>query len=333
MNCSKSLISAMAILAMVISGCENKDQILSSAGQESEVTELAKADNMDSGHAAGETLYGITTSNRLLRFDSANPRSILSRMRVTGLQPDEELLGIDFRPATGQLYALGSTSRLYVINLQTAVATPIGAGPFSPALEGKAFGFDFNPTVDRIRVISDAGQNLRLHPDLGTVVDFDAVAAGIQSDGRLAYATADVNFNRRPSAVGAAYTNPDNDPATGTTLYDLDGRRDVLATQNPPNTGTLNTVGRLGSDLEKLVGFDISRSGVAYATVKRDGDDDDDDDDDRSRSRAGETKMISSGNSRGNANLVTVDLATGRVTRIGTIGTSEPIRGLAVLLQ
>ncbi|MGH7495146.1 MAG: DUF4394 domain-containing protein [bacterium] len=328
----KFLVCAMAMLAMVISGCENKDQILGSGDQEAEVTELAKENNVDSGVTAGETLYGMTTSNKLLRFDSANPRSILSRMRVTGLQPDEELLGIDFRPATGQLYGLGSSSRLYVINLQTAAATPVGPGPFSPALEGNAFGFDFNPTVDRIRVVGETGQNLRLHPDLGTVVDSDPVTAGIQPDGRLAYAAADVNFNRRPSAVGAAYTNPDNDPATGTTLYDLDARRDVLAIQNPPNNGVLNTVGRLRSDIEKLVGFDISRSGVAYATVKRDGDDDDDDDRD-DKSPNGVSKIMSTNGGKGYSKLVTVDLTTGRITRIGTIGTSEPIRGLAVSLQ
>jgi hypothetical protein len=323
----------MAMLALIISGCENKDQILSSAAQENEVTELAKQDNLNSGVSAGETLYAMTTSNKLLTFASANPRSILSRVRVSGLLPDEELLGIDFRPATGQLYGLGSSSRLYVINLQTGFATPVGPGPFTPALEGKAFGFDFNPTVDRIRVVGETGQNLRLHPDLGTVVDNDPVSAGIQPDGRLAYANGDVNFNRRPLAVGAAYTNPDNDPATGTTLYDIDGRRDVLATQNPPNNGTLNTVGRLGSNFEKLVGFDISRFGVAYATVKRDDEDDDDDDDDRARSGADEAMMMSKSNRDGYSNLVTVDLTTGRITKIGTIGTSEPIRGLAVPVQ
>ena len=39
-------------------------------------------------------------------------------------------------------------------------AIAVGA-PFTPGTDGTAFGFDFNPTVDRIRVVSDTGQNLR----------------------------------------------------------------------------------------------------------------------------------------------------------------------------
>jgi hypothetical protein len=68
------------------------------------------------------------------------------------------------------------SSRLYLINTQTGATTAVGADPFTPGLQGTAFGFDFNPTAGTaslIRVVSDAGQNLRLNPDLGTVVDSD----------------------------------------------------------------------------------------------------------------------------------------------------------------
>lgn len=306
---TKSLLGAFALSALVLSACQNEKQILSSAGSNEESATLAKNDVADLASSTSETLYGMTTSNKLITFNSANPRPILSSLRVSGLQPNEELLAIDFRPANGKLYGLGSTSRLYVIDVQTAVATVVGSGPFSPGLLGNAFGFDFNPTVDRIRVVGETGQNFRLHPDLGTVVDFDAVTPGIQMDLNLNYASTDVNFGRNPLAVGAAYTNPDNDPATGTTLYDIDGRLDVLATQTPPNNGVLNTRGSLGFNFEKLVGFDISRANVGYATVK-------------ARNRR-----------NGYSDLVTVDLNTGFISSLGIIGTSEPIRGLAVPLQ
>jgi hypothetical protein len=250
-------------------------------------------------------LYAIASKNRLIQFDSNDPDDIISKRRVTGLQRNERLLGVDFRPANGKLYGFGSSSRLYVIDLQSGAATPVGSGPFSPGLQGKAFGFDFNPTVDRIRVVSDAGQNLRLHPDLGTVVDFDPNTAGIQPDGQLAYASGDANFGRQARVAGAAYTNPDNDPATGTALYDIDTRRDVLVIQNPPNNGVLNTVGSLRRNAERLLGFDIAASGVAYAAWAED----DDDDDNR---------------------LVTIDLATGRATKLGEIDTDGgSITGLA----
>lgn len=304
---SKFLLNLFGLSALLLVACQNQDQLLNSASHE-EPAALAKASAANNS-LSGETLYAMTTSNKLLTFNSTAPRTILSSVRLSGLQPNEELLGIDFRPANGKLYGLGSTSRLYVIDAQSGVATAVGAGSFTPALEGNAFGFDFNPTVDRIRVVSETGQNLRLHPDLGTVVDGDANTPGIQPDGKLAYAAADVNFNRKAVVAGAAYTNPDNDPATGTTLYDICASRDVLAIQNPPNNGVLNTVGALGFNFEKLVGFDISKNGIGYATVK------------------------AQNRRDGYSDLVTVNLSTGLISRLDIIGTSEPIRGLAVPVQ
>ncbi|MGH7452839.1 MAG: DUF4394 domain-containing protein [bacterium] len=304
----KFLIATLALF--FIAGCEKDNQVLSPIGQaDEEVNVLAKDGDRRS---PGQRLYAITSRNRLIQFDSNEPDDIISKRRVTGLQSNERLLGIDFRPANGKLYGLGSSSRLYVIDLQTGVATPVGGGPFSPALQGKVFGFDFNPTVDRIRVVSDAGQNLRLHPDLGTVVDFDPNTAGIQPDLNLVYDNTaadgdpvDVNAGRQPRVAGAAYTNPDNNPATGTTLYDLDTRLDVLVIQNPPNNGVLNTVGSLRRNAERLLGFDIAASGVAYAAWAED----DDDDDNR---------------------LVTIDLTTGRASKLGEIDTDGgSITGLA----
>lgn len=244
--------------------------------------------------SAAITAYALTTTNELLQFNTDAPGRILSRTAVTGLQPGERLLGIDVRPNTGQLYALGSTSRVYVIELPSGAAFAEGA-PFTPALDGAAFGFDFNPVVDRIRIVSDTGQNLRLQPDTG------AVAA---VDGRLAYAAADTNAGRTPGVAGSAYTNADRDPATGTTLYNIDMRRDVLVVQNPPNDGALQTVGALGVDAKELLGFDIVGASTAYAALLADGDD-----------------------VRGAA-LVNVNLATGQVSVIGAIGANESIVGL-----
>jgi hypothetical protein len=160
----------------------------------------------------------------------------------------ESILGIDMRPATGQLFALGSTSRLYTVNTASGAATIVGAGPFTPALIGTSFGFDFNPTVDRIRVVSNTGQNLRLNPITGTV------------------AATDMNLNPGMPAVDAvAYTN--NFPgATTTVLYDIDDASNNLSMQNPPNNGELVAVGPLGVNIGAANGFDIGgASGNGYA--------------------------------------------------------------------
>lgn len=203
-----------------------------------------------------ETAYAVDSRSILVSFDTNVPGFISSVNLIRGLQPGEGILGIDFRPANKRLYALGSTSRLYVIDPDTGAATAVGSGPFSPALEGTEFGFDFNPTVDRIRVVSNRGQNLRLHPDTGAVV---------ATDGRLNYAGEPAQ-----GVVAAAYTNSVAG-ATSTTLYGLDSRRLALVTQVPPNDGVLNVVGPLVNfPTSELAGFDISpNTGRAFAALRQ----------------------------------------------------------------
>jgi hypothetical protein len=192
----------------------------------------------------------LTSGNQLLTIESTTPGSVSAPLPITGLQVGETVLGIDFRPLTNELFGLGSTSVLYSINATTGVATQVGAsGAFS--LSGTSFGFDFNPTVDRIRVTSDADQNLRLNPTNGTLAATDAA----------------LNPGT-PNVVGSAYTNNDNDALTGTTLYAIDSLTDQLFTQNPPNNGTLNLVGALGLDIGPSAGFDIlfaNEVNTAYA--------------------------------------------------------------------
>ena len=57
--------------------------------------------------------YGLTASNQVIQYNANAPESPISTLSVTGLQSGETLMAIDFRPATGQLYGLGSTNRIY----------------------------------------------------------------------------------------------------------------------------------------------------------------------------------------------------------------------------
>ena len=246
------------------------------------------------GPAVAEVIYAVTTSNSLIRFDSSSPGTILTIGAITGLQGGETILGIDFRPASRQLFGLGSTSRLYTINVTTGAATVVGT-QFTTLLNGTAFGIDFNPTVDRLRVTSQADQNMRLNPN-------NAAIAGI--DSTLAYAALDANAGANPSIVGNAYTN-NFVGTTTTTLYDIDSNLDILTTQNPPNNGTLNTVGPLGFNTSDLVGFDISRASlVAFASL--------------------------TAPAAATSSLFTINLTTGAATLVGTIGGGVTIQGIAV---
>lgn len=198
-----------------------------------------------------EKIILLSNANGLVTVDSAAPGTVLSFVGVTGLPAGETLVGIDVRPANGSLVAVSSASRLYNVNAATGAATASGPAAFVPALQGTLFGFNFNPTVDRIRLVSDARQDLRLNPLNG------AIAA---TDGAETYATTDANAAVSPAVTGAAYTNSGPN-ATVTQLFVIESAAGVLALQNPPNNGTLTTVGPLGVGANVPArGFDISNA-------------------------------------------------------------------------
>ena len=117
---------------------------------------------------AAEAFVGVDNDDQLVTFRSDRPRSA-RRRSISGLASGERILGLDLRPASLEVYAVTTASRLYKLDVQAARVTPVGSAPFSPALEGASVGFDFNTTVDRIRLITNTGQNLRLTPANGAV--------------------------------------------------------------------------------------------------------------------------------------------------------------------
>ena len=276
------------------------------------VASLAACSTMaPEGAERAEKAVAVTASNRLLKFNAGRPDRILATLNITGLQAGETLLGIDYRVAKDQLYALGSSGRLYTLNDETAVATVVGM-PFAVKLEGTQFGFDFNPTVDRIRVVSNTGQNLRLHPDTGAVVDSNPTLEGVQTDGKLAYAAGDVNFGKSPMAVGAAYSYNKADTKI-TTNFALDAATGALVTQGSregvmpavsPNTGQFFTVGSLGMTFNSA-SFDIQAvSDVAFAALNSD--------------------------STSGSRWVMIALKTGNAKSLGTVGGGERVVGIAM---
>lgn len=210
----------------------------------------------------GETvLYGVSTSNQLIAFSPASPGSLNSNLVLSGLAPGVEIIGIDVRPATGDLYGIGDDNLLYLIEVATGAVTTVGTG-IVPVIDGTMVGFDFNPTVDRIRLETNTGQNLRLNPDTGAV-GTNADTGEPTIDGEPAFAEADVNAGGGVAIVAAAYTNSVPD-AEETQLYVISDANDILALQDPPNDGVLNTIGELGIDVSQIVGFDITPAGDAY---------------------------------------------------------------------
>jgi Domain of unknown function (DUF4394) len=174
-----------------------------------------------------------------------------------GLQPGEKIVGIDFRPATGELYAVGSNSRMYTINFDSGNADfiaalttiPMGGSTAVPsALGGTSFGVDFNPVVDRLRIISNTGQNLRVNPMTGVTL-------------------VDASINRQPVLVnGVAYDNNDTDTTTATELFALDVSGDKIFEIDPPNNGTLIDPLPIKLNITGNGGFDIAPRNAKVTT-------------------------------------------------------------------
>jgi Domain of unknown function (DUF4394) len=181
-------------------------------------------------------LAGLTFDNQLLLFDSATPNKTTS-VQVTGVSG--KLLGIDLRPANNLIYGLTSTNNIYTIDPFSGAAAFVSALSI-PFTSGSFSGVDFNPAADRLRVVGANGQNFRINVDTGLVTQDTPLNPG------------------SPAVSGAAYTNVDNDPTTGTTLYNIGAATAQLFIQSPPNDGTLTPVGSLNvSSFGALAGFDI----------------------------------------------------------------------------
>ncbi len=249
----------------------------------------------------GRSIYGVDANNTLLTFGALRPDLIARRVTIAGLALGETVLGIDFGPVDGRLYALGSTSRVYTLDTLSGAATAVSTAPFTTALAGTSFGFDFNPVPNRIRVHGNTNQNLRLVPRLGGATDGTVAAV----DGALTYAAGDSGFGLLPSIGGTAYTNSVSG-ATTTVLYAIDFTRDVLTTLANPNDGIMTTVGALGVNTSGDVGFDIAgNNGTAYVT-------------------------LTVGGGFGGSTLYVINLASGSLFPVGGVANAAPLRGIAV---
>jgi Domain of unknown function (DUF4394) len=216
-------------------------------------------------------VIGLTDDSRLVSFKARSPEKTTDIGYVKGLTgTDMELVGIDFRVQDGKLYGVGNGGGVYTIDPGTAEATFVNA--LTVPLAGTVFGVDFNPAADRLRIISDTGQNLAHNVNAGGVT---------AANGPLTYTVPPATpVVPALGVTAAAYTNNDlNQPNTGTTLFDLDTTMDQIVIQSPPATGTLVATGKLGVDAAAASGFDIYSllaNGVTvanfpFATISVDG--------------------------------------------------------------
>ncbi|GGW56775.1 DUF4394 domain-containing protein [Alishewanella tabrizica] len=251
-----------------------------------------------------EMVWLLTQNHQLVKINPSSPGKVLEQKALTGLREGEKIQGIDYRVAYGVLFGLSDKGQLYTINTLTGAVSAVGSPLSANTLQAAQFGFDFNPAADRIRVVNELGQNLRLHPETG-VLAF--------TDPNLQYAPTDRHAGKSPAVVAAAYTYNQQD-AKITTNYAIDKAAGTLVTQGSlegvepavsPNTGQLFTVGSLGlADLEQ-VSFDISdinNIGLISVTTK----------------------------TEAQSTLYQIDLSSGQTTKLGQLADGSAILGIAI---
>jgi Domain of unknown function (DUF4394) len=264
---------------------------------------VVHADDRESFFDRSENLrvIGLTDDGRLVRFRANAPHQTRDLGSVQGLVGnDTALIGIDFRVQDGKLYGVGNGGGVYTVDAATAEAQLVNA--LTVPLMGTSFGVDFNPAADRLRIISDAGQNLAHNVNAGGVT---------VANGTLTYTAPPAAPVPATGVTGAAYTNNDlNQPATATTLFDLDTTLDQIAIQSPPGNGILVPTGRLGFDTDLVTGFDIY-SRLERVTVSN--------------------HAFASLMTNGTRAFYSIDLTTGRATRRGVL--DEAVVDIAIPLN
>lgn len=264
---------------------------------------------------------GATGAQSLVAFNRQTPGTLTLNTPITGgvVTNSDVIIGLDVRPADGTLIALGrngTAGRLYSINPSTGVSTLLCAlvtGPMGSSVAvalGAAdnYGVDFNPTAlagNALRVVSSAGQNLRIETRPGMAIGTNVAVAGqcaTATDTALNTSTAGVAAARNGISA-AAYTNSVSG-ATSTTLYYIDSTADRLTISTDPNGGLVGNVGgTLGVDISGINGFEIGGTSGAVTLVAQVG-----------------AATVST--------VYNVNLATGVATELGTVGGTALIAGV-----
>jgi hypothetical protein len=242
--------------------------------------------------------YAVTESGVLTTFELATPSAATVVAPVTGLAAGFTIEGIDTRPLDGGLFGIAvnqaaDKAQLVRLSRTTAAATPIGIPIAVAATASTEFGFDFNPTVDRIRFVTSAGTNLRINPSDGVPT----------TDGAVSYIAGDPAAVA-PSLTSTAYSNTFAG-AAGTIHYGIDVANSSVVRFTNSNLGQIKTARALSSTVTGDTGLDVHTDGRAFVTINSSG-----------------TKLFT-------LNVVTGVLTPANVTN-AAVGSGEAIKAFAI---
>jgi hypothetical protein len=282
-------IRGLAAVAMILflAGCAKDENV---APQNQSIDERGST---TTGIPPSTLLYAISDRNELVKLMSGPPATEIGRVPIFGLRDGDRLLAIDIRPATRQIYGVSAYNLIYTIDANLGFAQLVSQSPFSPGIEGTLVGFDFDQRADRIRLVTEKGQNIRISPTTGAVTNVD------------------FPINPSSAAVNGIAYSYSTSFISASALYAIGITEGKLYLQNPLG-GTLTPVGSLGLIVGSEGGFDISRNNTAFAILFA-GD------------RGGSIGTID--NTEQTYRLYTINLRTGQATSMGKV---RNLIGLAI---
>jgi hypothetical protein len=215
--------------------------------------------------ARAEIAFVVDINNNLFRMDidlnGINTTALVGPLTGLAGTPSEKIQGMDFRPATGGLYALSTDRHLYLIDPVTGQVTWLHTFG-NTVVNANVRGFDFDERSDRLRLIS------RQTDDVNRLVNPDNFAIATLTS------LSGVPFGE--SMVGIAHVAVPG--SIGTTLYGVGHLADDLYRIGNANdtTGASQAAGVTTSIVDLGVnvgipstGLDATATGLLYmaATV------------------------------------------------------------------
>lgn len=224
---NKLMTVSVLSAAVALAGCNS-----SSGGGAANTPFQCNAEADLSALTANDVLAVTADNACLVRFSLSDPSTVVA---VGSLDVAGSVVGLDFRPASGELYALTDMGQLVLVDPMTAETTLVTAS--IGELAGARYDIDFNPAANALRLISDARQNFRM----GT----PALVENAQQQ-----ALVDGTFGYLQGVVATAYTNV-NPGQEGTQMFVISADARTFFQQNP-NVGLLTRIGALFPNAESV---------------------------------------------------------------------------------